>query len=283
MQEAMHLTQEKKTRRTVPSTPERMKGVFPFRLGTTSYILPDGLVPNVEFLSPLVDDVELVLFESGEVSNLPGADIIEALAELKRLRQLSYTVHLPLDIRLGDPDELIRMRSVEKCLKVINITKPLNPFAYIVHFDGEAPGKTPARNANRWRNALDRSAAELLLSGVEPDRFCIETLDYPFEHVYPIVFRHCLSMCLDVGHLAFYGYSLRDYLDRYLVQSRVIHLHGHLNGVDHKDIGSLDPEILSVLAERLIGASGNNRVLTLEVFGIEALEASMEIMRRWNG
>lgn len=72
----MHLTQGKRTRRTVAPTLQSMKGIFPFRLGTTSYILPDGLVTNVEFLGPLVDDVELVLFESEEVSNLPGADII---------------------------------------------------------------------------------------------------------------------------------------------------------------------------------------------------------------
>ena len=163
------------------------------------------------------------------------------------------------------------------------MTKPLHPIAFIVHFDGEARGKMPAHNVDRWVKTLDRSAAELLLSGVEPDRFCIETLDYPFEHVDHIVFRHGLSICLDVGHLAFYGYPIRDYLDRYLVQSRVIHLHGHVNGVNHKDIGSFDSETLSILMEHLGWADDNDRVLTLEVFGIVAFEASMEIMRRLNG
>lgn len=264
-------------------TPRSMKGIFPFRLGTTSYILPDDLVANVEFLGPLVDDVELVLFESEEGSNLPGADIIETLAELGRLRRISYTVHLPLDVRLGDPDEVMRIRSVEKCLKVIDLTRQLDPVAYIVHFDGEVRGRMPARNVDRWAKALDRSAAGLLLSGVEPDRFCIETLEYPFEHAEHIVFRHGLSICLDVGHLAFYGYPIQDYLDRYLVHGRVIHLHGHVNGTDHKGIGLLDFEILSMLTERLGSAGDNNRVLTLEVFGIEDFDASMESMRRLNG
>ncbi|MCU0508776.1 MAG: sugar phosphate isomerase/epimerase, partial [Anaerolineae bacterium] len=35
-----------------------------FRVGTTSYIVPDNILPNVEYLAPLVDDVELVLFET---------------------------------------------------------------------------------------------------------------------------------------------------------------------------------------------------------------------------
>jgi len=53
-----------------------IKDRFPFRLGTTSYIVPADLMPNVVFLSPLVDDVELVLFESDTISNLPDAAVI---------------------------------------------------------------------------------------------------------------------------------------------------------------------------------------------------------------
>lgn len=260
-----------------------MKDIFPFRLGTTSYILADDLVANVEFLGPLVDDVELVLFESAELSNLPDADIIATLVELKCLRRLSYTVHLPVDVRLGDPDEIIRKRSVEKCLKVVNMTKPLHPNAYIVHFDGEIRGRMPAGNMDRWVGALDHSAAELLSSGVEANRFCIETLEYPFEHVAHIVLRHGLSVCLDVGHLAFYGFPIRDCLERYLAQCRVIHLHGHVNGTDHKGIDLLDSEILFMLMECLGSTDENKRVLTVEVFGIEDFAASMEIMRGLKG
>jgi hypothetical protein len=37
-----------------------------FRIGTTSYIIPAGIVPNVAYLAPQVDDVELVMFETDE-------------------------------------------------------------------------------------------------------------------------------------------------------------------------------------------------------------------------
>jgi hypothetical protein len=48
-----------------------MKGTFPFRLGTSSYIIPDEILPNIQYLKDLVDDVEIVLFESDEYSNIP--------------------------------------------------------------------------------------------------------------------------------------------------------------------------------------------------------------------
>ena len=46
----------------------------PFRIGTTSYIIPADILPNVVYLAGKVDDVELVLFEVEEGGgNLPEA------------------------------------------------------------------------------------------------------------------------------------------------------------------------------------------------------------------
>ncbi len=92
---------------------------FPFRFGTTSYIVPDEIIPNVEFLKERVDDIELVLFESDEFSNLPSEDDIRRLANTADEHGLSYSVHLPLDAYLGHSDRSERLRSVEKCRKII--------------------------------------------------------------------------------------------------------------------------------------------------------------------
>jgi hypothetical protein len=79
--------------------------------GATSYVLPDHILPNVEYLGPIVDDVELVLFETDEYgSNLPGPAEIARLLELAAEHDLSYTVHLPLDLRL------VRMGASTTCL-----------------------------------------------------------------------------------------------------------------------------------------------------------------------
>src|SRR5262245_25369283 len=79
----------------------------PFRLGTTSYIIPDDILPNVRYLADKVQDVELVLFEVDDgPNNLPSSETVAELAALADAHDLTYTVHLPLDLRLGaDGDE----------------------------------------------------------------------------------------------------------------------------------------------------------------------------------
>ena len=75
----------------------------PFRLGTTSYILPDALLPNVRFLADKVRDVELLFFEVDEAQNaLPNPKVFTELEALARAHDLTYTVHLPLALCLGE-------------------------------------------------------------------------------------------------------------------------------------------------------------------------------------
>ncbi|RME36673.1 MAG: hypothetical protein D6793_05375 [Thermoflexia bacterium] len=72
-----------------------------FRLGSTSYVYPADILPNVQRLAGLVEDVELVLFEIPQASNLPDIRTIEGLREVARRYRISYTVHLPTDLQLG--------------------------------------------------------------------------------------------------------------------------------------------------------------------------------------
>jgi sugar phosphate isomerase/epimerase len=255
-----------------------LKRLFPFRLGTTSYILADDILPNIQFLGPLVDDIELVLFESEEISNLPDAELLARWNELKAQHRLTFTVHLPLDIQWGSADEGLRKKSVDQCLRIMDLSKSLSPFAYILHFHGDQRGKNPSHRLADWRGALTRSTRELLKHGVEPDLICVETLDYPFELVADIVLDHSLSVCLDVGHLAFFGYSLQEHLEKYWERTRVVHLHGNENGTDHKDIGLYDCRRLQLLMDRLKEKPGRERVLTLEIFNEQDLAGSLDIM-----
>ncbi|MDP3028536.1 MAG: hypothetical protein Q8O04_03405, partial [Deltaproteobacteria bacterium] len=76
------------------------RGIFPFRLATTSFIYPDRILPNAMRLAPYLDEMELILFES---KNLPDREEISDLSALQDKQGLSYNVHLPLDIFLGHP------------------------------------------------------------------------------------------------------------------------------------------------------------------------------------
>ena len=67
-----------------PSLAKSYKGLYPFRLGTTSFIYPDQYVPNVKSVGPFVDEIELLLFESGPVESLLPKPVIEDLVDLSR-------------------------------------------------------------------------------------------------------------------------------------------------------------------------------------------------------
>ena len=108
-----------------------------FSVGNNLIHYPDDILPNARFLAGQVRDIELVLFELDEgPSNLPGPQLIRELQNLARAADLSYTVHLPLDLRLGaNGDE--QHVSLLKARRVIETTAALDPWAYVLHLDGK--------------------------------------------------------------------------------------------------------------------------------------------------
>jgi len=258
-----------------------LKGRFPFRLGTTSYIKPADIVPNVMRLADRVDDIEIVLFEGENPRSLPGEETVRHLRTVAGEKALTYTVHLPLKLRLGASDGSSRRGSVEKVLRIVSLMDPLGPLAYITHFEREPATNHLSRDLSRWKAALMRSVSDLLRAGVEPEMLCVETLSYPFELVEEIIFRCNLSVCLDVGHLMLNRRSAEAFLDRYLDRVRVVHLHGVVEGKDHCDIRSVASDFLSVLFSRLEADSRCRRVVTLEVFSETDLERSLTVMEKY--
>ncbi len=129
------------------------------RIGTTSYIIPpDDILPNVRYLADKVDDIELVLFESEEMSNLPDEKTIRELSLLGESHDLSYTVHFPLDIYPGSRDQQERSRFLRTIERIVTLTEPLNPFGYVLHLTPpESYGLVPSPpNPKRWTTCLIR-------------------------------------------------------------------------------------------------------------------------------
>ncbi len=150
---------------------------FPFRLGTTSYIRPADLLPNVEYLAPLVEDVELVLFEVDDgPSNLPDTSVQTELARLAVHFDLTYTVHLPLDLRLADDGSPVHI-SLVKARRVFEHTRTLNPFAYVLHLDGREARDGMIKKADWERQAAVALAAVMEWAG-DASRLCVENLDH---------------------------------------------------------------------------------------------------------
>ena len=260
------------------SSVAKLAGRFPFRLGCTSYVVPADIEPNVNALAGLVDDVEVVLFESEEFSNLPDNDVINTLDATAGLASMSFTIHLPLDIRMGAESEAERQRSVLQCLRIMTLTQPLTPFGYILHLHPDARDIETATSRRQWQNRCVQSIQSVLdNSKVPPGDICVENLSFPFEFAFPVVDRLGLSVCMDVGHVLLNSYNLQKYYDDYFNRARVIHLHGLSKGKDHQSLAHLPSALLSDLIHRL-SASDKVRVLTMEVFGIDDFVSSMAVM-----
>jgi sugar phosphate isomerase/epimerase len=245
-----------------------MKPCLPFRLGSTSYVYPADILPNVRRLAPLVDDVELVLFEVDDQSNLPSPDVVEELSRLAEAHDLTYTVHLPLDLRLAS-DNAWRHPSMEKARRVIRSTRPLHPWAYVVHLDGSEIENEEAINPamlTQWRDQAARSLEMIARKAGAPHLLAVENL----ENYYPDAFLPLLdwlpiSLCADVGHLLKTGQPPLPYLQAHGERIRVIHLHGCRDGRDHRGLDLIPDGLLDSLRDWLM-TSRYQGVLTLEVF-----------------
>ena len=258
-----------------------LKNRFPFRLGTSSYIVPDDILPNIAYLKDKVDDIEILLFESDEFSNLPGEQVLAGMAEQADAHDLTYTIHFPLDADLGDQDEGVRIASVAKCQRIIELMRGLDPFAWVVHFHGERRGLEPVDDPVAWRAQLSKSMQTLLREGIAPELFCVETLDYPYELIEDVVSELKLSTCFDVGHLWAREDDVASYIDRYLEQSRVIHLHGVQGTQDHLALSVLTDERLGGFVNTLLASPTRERVVTLEIFSEQHFLDSVRAMERF--
>ncbi len=251
------------------------KKKFPFRLGTTSYIYPDHIIPNVAKLAPFLDEIELVLFESEGQDNLPDESQRETLRQFSLQHGIHYNVHLPIDLFLGDPSEAIRSKSVSIVRMMIEQTLSLSPSVYTLHFDlrnGEGVEQT---DLEAWRLRSILSAQEILECGIEPNRVSIETLGYPFEWIGDIVNQFGFSICLDIGHLLLRGQNLKAYFEKYLRDTSIVHLHGLQDGVDHLGIDRLPESSMELILSYLRNYNG---IVSLEVFSIDDLQSSLNVL-----
>ncbi len=254
----------------------KMKGRFPFRVGTTSYIIPDAILPNIRFLGPYLDEVELVLFDSGREENLPSHGEIVDMIRLGQEMELTYNVHLPADIFLGDPDPKIREMAVVTAMRFYRRTLPLCPTVFILHLDSRGADGKEVRHMEGWMGWLRGSMLRLAREGMDLTRVAVENLNYPLELIRPLVAEFGMSFCLDTGHILRYGFDLRSYLGSFLPQTSMIHLHGVVDGADHRGTYGIPPMQWKDISEALAGYRGG---VSLEVFSLQDLSSSMEHLR----
>ncbi len=285
---------------------------LPFKLATTSFIFPGRIIPNVKKLGAVFDEIELLVFESrpfilngGEqVEVLPSIDEIKELVELSHLLDVTYNIHLPVDISMTDISETTRHSAVDTVKRVVELCEPLHPTThtlhldYTLHFDDtptshldHMPHPDLCRDSQfrdkqyddeikRWCDRTLKNLEHLTASLSDPALISIETLNYPFEFLDGMIDACGMSVCVDAGHLIKYNFSIDTVFEKYRDKIPLIHLHGvdfsqPFAPKDHQSLDKTPPDRFASTLNILKQFTG---VVSVEVFNYGDLSASLKYL-----
>ncbi len=260
------------------------KDLFPFKLGTTSFIFPDDIIPNVKKLGLLFDEIELLIFESIPANVLPSKKDVRLLKQLAEEFDLTYNIHLPIDISPADVSKLKRDQAVETIVKVIELVIPLNPSTHTLHleFNDFKNLDNGALYVNeKWLERCSDFMDMLIRHLGSLAMISIETLDYPLELIEPVIDGYKLALCVDAGHLIRHGYGIKPVFEKYSSNIPLIHLHGvdfsKTPPRDHVSLEKTPKERFKATLEVLKTYQG---VVSLELFNRNNLISSLACLER---
>lgn len=259
------------------SLPKSYRGKFPFKLATTSFIYPDHYAPNVRMLGSFVDEIELLLLESNPPEALPSHTDITELYRSAQEFDVSYNVHLPMDISISDPDATRQQQATEALIRIIELVSPLSPTSYCLHIPYDE-GSFAQEKVKNWQERVLMNLERVLGSGIKAQLIAIETLDYPYEILDDIISALNLSVCMDAGHLIIYGLDIKTFFEKYNREISIIHLHGAESGRDHLALGRLSGENMTAVISILRRFTG---VVSLELFSYDDLKNSLQFLDDW--
>ena len=253
--------------------PPRLKGKLPFTLSTTSFIYPDTYANNVRRLGALVDEIELLFFEK---DSLPSETEIRELKALAAEHNLSFNIHLPLDIHLTIESASLQALAVDTLLQIFELTAPLSPSTHTLHLP-YSPQNASEAEVTQWQQVALTGLQRLMDRGILKDSLSLETLDYPFEWLHPLVSATGIPVCLDVGHILSRGFDLGAALQLFENCITIMHLHGVQNRVDHLGLDKFDCQFIAPVLQMLGDFTG---IVSLEVFCLEDLLGSMRFLKK---
>jgi len=203
--------------------------IMPLRFGITALefqevaqqVVADG-IPDFSRLdvTDIIRDTVSVDYSVLELSMdvkhiIPGSftpDTVSRLVHLKDELGHSYTVHLPFwSIELATFNEHVRMGSVDSIIDTIELTKSLEPEAYVLHATGDLASDFSSLNydANLVRlistllAGFAAASVEDIISRTEinPRELAIENVEFPFDIMRDVINDLDTSICFDTAHL----------------------------------------------------------------------------------
>ncbi len=255
---------------------ETLKRRYPWRLGATSFVLPAGVEENVRFLADKVDDIQLLFFESPSKSPMPQRLDMELLRSVAQEHDVSYTVHLPLDIRPGSHSAAVRQDDVHEIVRLMEELAPLQPLCFDLHLPREdMPVSLWMENLDSFLVLLKRTA------GSDGSRLAIENIEYPFGPVRTLALENGFQLCVDIGHGLFFDHDMQQLFED-IPRALHIHYHGVVGGKDHQALPAAQSDLTVNLAETMTRC-GYGGVVTIEVYNEKDLYVSLQhVSANWH-
>ncbi|MEW5944722.1 MAG: cobamide remodeling phosphodiesterase CbiR [bacterium] len=260
----------------------------PFRIGATSFVHPADVETNARLLAGRVEDVEMVVFESAEISAYPTEEEVDRLCVRASREGFTWTVHFPLNAGIAHPDREKREKAAAEWKGLFRRVRPLLPLACVAHVPLETEDETAEgwktldeAALKRWQGRAAEQLERLKGEGVETEIFCFENLDYPMEYLEPVMEAAGGGLCLDAGHVAAWGKEdLLAAAERYFDRIRAVHLHRHDGKWDHRALSDpLDDEHRRLV--QFLMRNDFSGVVTLEVFSEDDLARSLSAMKNF--
>nr|WP_319495249.1 cobamide remodeling phosphodiesterase CbiR [uncultured Desulfobacter sp.] len=252
-----------------------------FKLGTTSFIYPDHIIPNVKKIGPFFDEIELLVFESKPESVVPSQNDVKELAELSGDLDLTYNVHLPTDVSLGASNPQLRRDAADTLKQVIERFSIAPVTHFTLHLEMDKP-QASTDAIKRWQNNA-RQGLDLLVPDLEdPAKIGVETLWYPPDLFKDLIDEFGLSVCADLGHHVKYGYDISSTFERFGPKINLIHLHGVETRLepprDHVGLDRMDAGEFKKIIDHLKHYTGT---VSLEVFKLAHLQGSLAALAKF--
>ncbi|MCK5265234.1 MAG: sugar phosphate isomerase/epimerase, partial [Candidatus Thorarchaeota archaeon] len=156
--------------------------------------------------------VELTLDAQHIIPNLFIPESISRLVNLKDELSHSYTAHLPFwSLELASFNEHVRKGSIESTIESIELTKPLDPEAYVLHATGDLGAYVSSLNyggsvvqilCTLLAGYAATSIEEIISrTEIDPRKLVIENVEFPFDVMRPVIDDLDASICFDTAHL----------------------------------------------------------------------------------
>lgn len=265
----------------------KKKPEFPFKIGTTSMVFGGDVLKNMRLLAGLMDHIEIVLFHTPSLNNIPRVQTLRMLKRIGEEEDLSYTVHLPASLEIASSKKGKREESVQLAKQICREMKECDPVHYILHIPFTPPTLVPVPglyfnqdHQQVWEEWTQRAleSLEMLCEGMGwTNRLLVENINYSPSFLEPFWEKGFCELCLDLGHLMLGQEKVTDSIRENLDVTKEIHLHGVRGYEEHLSLSVLPEKRVSKWLEYLVKAPFRG-VVILEVFSPRDLRESLDIV-----